>query len=408
MLLSIDHPELLPHLKTLGYGLLPVFHRGEQRHFLVVKVTKEMILTARLNGEFKVYLLGDDQGPGSHLGLISAFFDDPDEPLTIKSPQFEGDELLKDLTSLLSQEEFEVYFFDEQDREMMGVRASNLGAGRFREEIASASFAGYTREGFPAILRRLEQRFAVRDEADDERALTIELGERLYPDDFMFIDGRDEVYRFQGANSSVAATSLEREIPGPFQERDIAVMLGRVFDGESIYLNPIRDDTGKELTDVLVVTDEMMVFVQAKDSPNTEASLRRTVERKRTAIRAHIDKAAKQLKGAMGYADKNGSVVIRTEDGPVTLPVGDRQLLGLVVVREMFDDDYAACSAPVLAAVQALELPAVLLDYSGLHIMAQNLRTPARFINGLGDMFEMAIDRDEFPKPAYFGPPPTD
>lgn len=408
MLLSIEHPELLPHLKTLGYGLLPVFHRGDQRHLLVVKVTKEMILTARLNGEFKIYLLGDDQGPGSHLGLISAFFDDPDEPLTIKSPQFEGDELLKDLTSLLSQDEFEVYFFDEQDREMMGVRASNPGAGRFRKDIASASFAGYTREGFPAILRRLEERFSVRDEADDDHALTIKLGERLYPDDFMFIDGRDEVYRFQGADSSVAATSLEREIPGPFQERDIAVMLGRVFDGESIYLNPIRDDTGKELTDVLVVTDKMMVFVQAKDSPNTEAALRRTVERKRTAIRAHIDKAAKQLKGAMGYARKNGSVVIRTDDGPVTLPVGDRQLLGLVVVREMFDDDYAACSAPVLAAVQALELPAVLLDYSGLHIMAQNLRTPARFINGLGDMFEMAIDRDEFPKPAYFGPPPTD
>ena len=84
MLLSIEHPELLPHLKTLGYGLQPVRHRATGRYSLVVKVTKEMILTARLNGEFKVYLLGNDQGPPSHLGLITAFFDDPDEPLTIK------------------------------------------------------------------------------------------------------------------------------------------------------------------------------------------------------------------------------------------------------------------------------------------------------------------------------------
>lgn len=408
MLLSIEYPELLPHLKTLGYGLQPVRHRATGRYSLVVKVTKEMILTARLNGEFKVYLLGDDQGPTSHLGLITAFFDDPDEPLTIKSPQYAGDDLLKDLARLLGQDEVDVYFFDEHDRELMGVRGHNPDAARFQAEIQGATFGTYVREDYPAVLRRLEHAFSVRTAEDDAKAFTITLGERLYPDDFMFLDGRDEVYQFQGADQSVAATSLEREIPGPFQERDIAVMLGRVFEPQCIYLNPFRDDTGKELTDVLIITDGYMLFVQAKDSPNTEAALRRTIERKRAAIRAHIHKAVKQLRGAMGYADSAGAVSIRTADGPVTIPVGDRQLLGLVVVREMFDDDYAACSAPVLQVVQALKLPAVLLDYSGLHIMAQNLRTPTRFINGLGQMFEIAIERDEFPKPAWNGPPPLE
>ena len=408
MLLSIDHPELLPHLKTLGYGLQPVFHRGLGRYFLVLKVTKEMILTARLNREFKVYLLGDDKGPASHLGFITAFFDDADEPLTIKSPQFADDDLLKDLTRLLSQPEFEVYFFDEHDREMMGVRVTNTDAARFRAEMERATFAPYVREEFPGILRRLEHRFAVRDGDDDAQAFAVRLGENLDPDNFMFVDGRDEVYQFRGADQSVAVNSLEREEPGPFQERDIAVMLGRVFDGESIFLNPVRYDTGKELTDVLVYTDDVIMFIQAKDSPNTEAALRRTVERKRSAIRAHIDKASKQLKGAVGYAAKTGAVVIRSADGALTLPVDDRQLLGLVVVREMFEDDYAACSTPVLKAVHSLGQPAILLDYAGLHIMAQNLRTPARFINRLADMFEMAIERDEFPKPVYFGTRPRD
>jgi hypothetical protein len=73
MLLSIDHPELLPHLKTLSYGLQPVFFRKENRYSLVLKVTKEMILTARVQGEFKVYLLSDGTGPGSHQGFITAF-----------------------------------------------------------------------------------------------------------------------------------------------------------------------------------------------------------------------------------------------------------------------------------------------------------------------------------------------
>jgi hypothetical protein len=330
MLLSIDHPELLPRLKTLGYGLHPVFHSGEKRYFLVVKATKEIILTARLKGEFKVYLLGDEAGPASHLGLITAFFDDSDEPLTIKSPQFADDDLLKDLTGLLSQPEFDIYFFDEHDRELMGVRGRNADAARLRAEMAAATFAPYDRAGFPAVLRRLEDRFSVRDAEDDTKAFTITLGERLYPDDFIFIDGRDDVYQFQGAHQSVAATSLEREEPGPFQERDIAVMLGRVFDGRCIYLNPVRDDTGKELTDVMVVTDTIMIFIQAKDSPNTEAALRRSIERKRAAIRSHIDKACKQLRGALRYAEETGAVVIRTAKGSATLPVGDRQLLGLL------------------------------------------------------------------------------
>ena len=408
MLLSIEHPELLPHLKELGYGLQPVFHRGRNRHFLVVKLTKEMILTARLNREFKIYLLGDDLGPASHLGLISAFFDDPDEPLTVKSPQFAGDDLLTDLTKLLSQPEFEVYFFDEHDREMMGVHAVNADAARFQTEMASATFAPYVREDFPGILGRLEHRFSVRDSADDEKAFVIRLGEKLYHDDFMYIDGRDEVYQFVGANRSVAATSLEREDPGHYQERDIAVMLSRLFDGESIFLNPVREDTHKELTDVFVYTDDVVMFIQAKDSPNTETALRRTIERKRSGIRAHIDKASKQLKGAIGYAQKTGAVVIRSDDATITLRVEDRQLIGLVVVREMFDDDYLACSAPVLEAMRSLKQPAVLLDYSGLHIMAQNLRTPTRFIGGLAKMVDMAIENNEFPKPVHFGPPPND
>ncbi len=183
-------------------------------------------------------------------------------------------------------------------------------------------------------------------------------------------------------------------------------MLNRVFDGRCIYLNPFRDDTGKELTDVLVVDNAIMLFLQAKDSPNTEAALRRSLDRKRSAIRSHIDKAAKQLRGALTYALQNGSITIRSVAGPLTLAVENRQLFGLVIVREMFDDDYTACSAPVLNVVRALDVPAMLLDYSGLHLMAQNLGSPACFIHGLLKMLEVALDHGEFPKPVWNGPPP--
>lgn len=181
-------------------------------------------------------------------------------------------------------------------------------------------------------------------------------------------------------------------------------MLGRVFDEQCIYLNPIRDDTGKELTDVLIAADDAMLFIQAKGSLNSEAALRRTVERKRAATRAHVHKAARQLRGAMSYGATTKTLATRTTDGPAILPTGDRLFWGLVVVREMFDDNYAACSASVLGLVESLGFPAILLDYSSLHVLVQNLLTPARFTKGLGTMFETAIQNQRFPKPVFLGP----
>jgi hypothetical protein len=286
----------------------------------------------------------------------------------------------------------------------MGVRAHNADAARFSVEMRTATFADYVWEDLPQILQRLERRFSDRKVEDDVEAFTISLGERLYPDNIIFIDGRDEFYQFQEAQKSIATTSLEREKPGVFQERDIAVMLGRIFDRKCIYLNPMREDTGKELTDILIVTDTLLLFIQAKDSPNTEASLQRTMNRKRAATLAHVEKAACQLRGALSYAATSEDMSIRTLDVSARVPVGSRQMLGLVVVREMFGGDYDACSEPIFEVMHALRIPAVLLDYSGLHIMAQNLRTPTKFVNGLAAMFEAAMKNQRFPKPLSFGP----
>jgi hypothetical protein len=404
-MLSIDHPTVLPHLERLVYGLQPIFMTEGDCFALVIKVTKEAILTARLNNEIKIYLLDNNGGGTSHLGFITAFFDDHDEPIVIKSLQFAGDEFLHDLSRLFSQLEFEVYFFDEHNRELLGVLASNPEAARFHSELSRATFPEEDLSQLETMTRRLEQRFAVRSTDDDHKAFTIKLGERLYPDDIMFFDARDGAYRFNDAEGVPAITSLEREHPGHYQERDIALMMGRLFREESIFLNPIRDDTGKELTDVMIVADEVMIFVQAKDSPNTEAALRRSIERKRSAIRSHIDKATKQLRGALSYASQNGGVTIRRPAGPATIPLGEKQLVGLVIVREMFDDDYPACSAPILDLVRSQKYPCILLDYSGLHLIARNVGSAAKLVAGLFNMLGLALDHDQFPKPVWNGPP---
>ncbi len=311
--------------------------------------------------------------------------------------------MLRDLTILLGQEEFDLYFFDEHDRELMGVRARNADARRFSEEVRRTSFPVLDMSRVPVSLAALSSWFGMRNAADDDRAFVIELGERLYPDDFIIIDARDVAYH--GADASVALTSLEREKSGPFQERDIAALLCRAFPGDGVFLNPICEDTGTELTDVLAVTEEVVLLIQAKDSPNTEVSLRRSMGRKRSVIRSHIDKAAKQLRGAIRNIQSRDEVILRTPEGPLSIPVGGCTLRGLVIVREMFDDDYKACSAPVLAIARECRVPCVLLDYSALHIMTLQLLSPRRLINGIDQVFDMALDSGEYPKPRFLAAP---
>ena len=401
---SIDHPEILSHLGQLIYGFQPVqFPDG--RFCLIIKAGKEFILTARVNNGFKIYLVPDLAVPDRSLGFMTAFFDDHDEPLVLFSPLYAGDDMLRDLAGALSQVSFDLFFFDEHDRELMGIRASVRDVAHFRTAMAETQFPKVDMNDLATTYEAMGHWFGLRTAEDDGRAFAVDLGERLYADDLVIIDTRDDAYDFQGADGLVMMTSLERDEPGAFQERDIVALLRRTFPGEAIYLNPMREDSGTELADVLVVTGEVVLLVQAKDSPNTEASLRRSINRKRAVIRSHIDKGAKQLQGALTHILERESIVLRTPSGPRTIDVADRAVVGIVVVREMFDDDYKACSAPVLAVANACEQRCVLLDYAALHLMALRLASPSRLINGFYQMFAVAMEHGEFPKPRFSGAP---
>ncbi len=298
-MLSIKHPSILLALRRCRYGLMPVFVGSEGIGVLVLKVSKEAILAARLKNEVKVYLLPSEEAVASHLGVVTAFFDEIDEPPTITTPLCSGDGLLPDLVSILSEPEFDLYFFDEQDREWIGVRAINPDVERCQNEFATATFTPFNIATYPALASRLDDRFADRGGTDDRSAFTLILGARLYPRDFMMFDFRLEAYQFREAKSRPAVVQLIREKPGLPHERDIAVMFSRAFAAGSIYLNPTRTDTGKGLTDVMVVTDRVILFVEAKDSPNTSTSFERTLRRKRQSVQNHIEKATKQLRAGL-------------------------------------------------------------------------------------------------------------
>lgn len=404
-MISILYPEIIGYIQTLGYGLLPVYLPKEGRFILIIKATKEHILAAGINNNFKIYPIKEDSDDAFYLGLVIGFFDDHDEPLIITTPLFSDDQMLADIKGLLSQENFDVYFFDENNFELLGAAAKNKDFERFSKQMNGASFPKLNNVEVLSTWKKMDQTFSLRTEEDDINAYEINLNNRLYPEDVMFIDLRENFSGFNDRAASLAITSLERNDPGPMQEKDIARLLRRIFDRKDIHLNPHRADIKEELCDVLVVTNRVMLFMQAKDSPNTQGMLRRSIDQKRKTIRRHIRDAADQMRGALTYARDNKGVTILSNNKQMIIPIENRQIVGLILVKELFDDDYPTCSAPVLALVREMKLPIGLLDYSQLHVLTQNLKTPTRFINGLYDALDMALEHEQFPKSVWSGTP---
>lgn len=398
---SLMHPEILGHLGGLQYGFQPVRLPSGER-VLIIKATKEAILTAKLQQGFKVYAVPDGRDD-KRLGLVSAFFDDADEPITLTTPLFAQDDLLADLIAVFKQESFELYFFDEHDRELIGVRVTDPAVAQWAEAFSSCEFRVLDMAEVPDVLSAISDWFSRRDEADDDAALAITFSEPLYPDDFVIIDAREEGFDFIAAGSK-PLSSLVREDPGPFQERDIVKLMSRLFPPEHILLNPFRTDANTEFADVVVAHEDVVLIIQAKDSPNTPETLGRTLDRKRKAIESHLDKAVKQLRGAFSHMDSDDTLILRTPDAEAEIPLEDRYIIGLVVLREMFDDQFKDYSAPVLRLMLDAERPCLVLDYAALHILTCSLGSWEALVGALDNMVTFGLEHGEFPRPRFLGP----
>ena len=88
MKLSVTNPEIMDTLVDIPGGLWPIRRGGDSRMILVVKAPREMAQTAKLRGGFRFYLVPVYAGDVATYGLLTAFFDDNDEPLVIRTPLF--------------------------------------------------------------------------------------------------------------------------------------------------------------------------------------------------------------------------------------------------------------------------------------------------------------------------------
>jgi hypothetical protein len=400
MMFTLKYPEILLHLGGLQYGYQPVRLPSGER-VLIIKLTKEAILTAKLQRTFTVYGVPDDAD--GVLGLITALFDDVDEPITLTTPLFAEDELCTDLLTLLQQPSFKVYFFDEHDRELLGVRVEDPAIGKWAAAFSRRRFRQFDMAEAPAVLKSMTNWFARRKELDDAAALRIRFSESLYPDDLLSLDARETGFDFIAAGSE-PVSSLVREDAGPFQERDIVELLVRLVPPQAILLNPFRTDANTEFADVVVAHGGVLLIVQAKDSPNTAEILGRTLDRKRKSVRSHLAKAVKQMRGAFSHMESGGELRLRTPGVESVLQLEDQFVIGVIVLREMFDDQFRDYSEPVLKLIQKAQRRCLVLDYAALHILTCSLSSWESFVSALHEMVDFGLTRGEFPRPRFLGP----
>jgi len=400
-LLSQTHPDLWTDAVRYPAGLQLLELPFPASPVLLVKLPHQYLLTARMNKGFSLYVVPVQLENASAIGIMSAFFDDADEPLTIWTPLFEDPASHRLVQALLHRSSLDVRLVDEHDREFLGYAADLTFSLRAKLRLEHHPLLEISHALAKEAHEAATLLFAVRREEDDAEAIKVRFVEPFYAEDRIFKDERPDLYRFHGGNGFAEVPLVKLE-PGQFQELDIILLLQRVFKPEQIYHSPLRVNDQEEICDVLVVTDEVCLVVQAKDSPNSETMLKNTISRKRSKAQSQLKAGCTQMSGAIGYLERVQPLrmLMRMDEGhkEVTLDLGKRWILSLVVVRETFLEDYAGYSKTLMDLYKDIRLPCIGLSYMELIQYCTYCQTPEAFVNAYCQVFDFAVESGEFPR----------
>ncbi|MBE5530105.1 hypothetical protein A9J41_08075 [Laribacter hongkongensis] len=395
-LLTILRPDLLPLVQRIPAGLR-VLEGGDESHRLIVKGSKEAILAAKIARRLAVYLVPVHVDGARTISLITAFFDDQDEPIILRSPLFANDPHSASLVRFLHLAEGHVHFFDEHSREMLAYTCRVTAPASTRAFLSAATFVEYRDGAWRGIDDQAMRWFSERTAADDQAVINIELVDTLMPEDVVYIDGTSDTTSYLGAGA-VSTTFLIRPEPGALQEHDIALLLQRIFEPELIIKGPLRTTDKEEIADLLVITQDTLIIIQAKDSPNTEAILGNSLSRKRATTLKNLKKAVAQLRGAIRYVSSKPVLSMIVAGREVEVDVSRKRWRGLAVVKELFNDEFATYSPLVLQLARESKVPCVPLDYIELNMYTANLLDEEQFLRAIDQVFGHGDQTGMFPR----------
>ncbi|NOZ10400.1 MAG: hypothetical protein GXP09_05100 [Gammaproteobacteria bacterium] len=387
----------MPDIQQMPVGILPLCLADEECPIFIVKAPKEYILAAKINASLKIYLVPVIINNQMSFGLVTAFFDDEDEPLVIKTPLF-ADDFSEILFKVLGNGHLNVHFFDELSRERLVYGALVTIPEETRQQIDEMTLLDFSLSSAQAMIDQVEISFGLRTPVDDARAINISLNESTYGEDLFIQDLRPEQHSYHGSHG-FSHTILEREEPGSYQEEDIVKCLLLVFDPGQIYLSPKRTYDKEEMCDILVITDTSLLIIQAKDSPNIERISRQKLSRKRSNVLGAIKKAINQVKGAIGYYRREGDRLEFLIDGERhSIDAKGLTARTLIVVKELFNDQYREYSRLLLELFRLKTVPCVALDYPEFYQYCTHLHDEDAFFDAYDEVMSHATKHGEYPR----------
>lgn len=393
-LLGVRHPVLWDAAVRYPAGLSVLIVPGEIRPTLLVKLPHQFLLAARMNRGFKVYVCPIQLKEIFTIGLMSAFIDDDDDPLTLWTSL----DSTPDSQALLRAFRFghiNIRMVDEHSREILAYAATVEIPLESRVRMDVAKFCETSHDLDHAMSEFGTNWFSVRVTEDDLQAISVKFDEPLYSEDRKFKDERPELFRFHGS-SGFAEVSLVKLEPGQFQEMDIILLLQRIFSPEQVYHSPKRINDNEEICDVLAVTKEFCLIVQAKDSPNTETMLTKSLERKRAKAKSQLNEGCNQVAGSIGYFRRVRPLRFAIDGRELEIDMGRREILSLVVVRERFDYDFGDYSSRLMSLYRKVGLPCLGIGYGELIQLCTYCEGPVGLRNAYMQLFYEALNTGIF------------
>lgn len=210
-------------------------------------------------------------------------------------------------------------------------------------------------------------------------------------------DTRPKLNELNGS-AGFSPETVPTERLGNFQEYDILRAFQRIFPADQIYSEPLRVTDKEEIADIVVITSSRILLVQAKTSPNAPGGLNNTVSRNRATVLKSMNKAIEQMRSAVRYCRSVTPLKMIVKEEEVSLPIENLEMASLIILKEMFNDQYREYSPPLFELAEETKVPCIALDYAELDMYTSWLDGEDQFFAAFNRVFEVALQRGEFPR----------
>ncbi|HCE2478819.1 hypothetical protein [Vibrio parahaemolyticus] len=402
-MLRLKYPSLYEHLlPKLEFGLHPVKLGDSEDYFLIVKCSKEIILTAELNNGFEIYSPLVNCDSVKTTSLLSVFYDCDDDPLTIMT--FITDDCAYDkevFKKVFSQEVIDIYFVSQSNIDILSFKSKIECSDTVFENLNLSNLIPRSYEAIPILNNALCNYF--HEKIDEKDKVKISFIEPVTQNFTTIIDCSKITELHHVNDNGISISTLRIDEPGESQENEIAGFLNRVFEHSKIYMNPLKIDDREEISDLIVIGDDYIYFVQAKDSPNNESVIRNSIQRKKSTVKKHLKKAVNQMKGAIKHASINDNLEFFVKDADdtfikVSTDIGVLEKRGIIVLKELFPEDMVDYTSLIIDMCKELKEECIVFDFNDLGNCTVNIDNEAVFAKMFESSFKQACQYGEFPK----------